>query len=219
MDFKRIVLYGTLTAHAGMASAARELSVIALFRDKALVEIDGQQRLLIPGTGSPEGIRLVSADSNEAVIEIDGRRQTYHLGQHIASRFTAKAQATVRIWPDPAGMYAAPGSINGVPVQVLIDTGATQVAMNKNEARRLGIERTHRHRGGRPHGIGDHALLPDHAPGGSGRRHRARRGPCLHRRRRLPQAITPRKLLPEPRRNAPRRRHDGVAQEVADVGA
>ena len=37
-------------------------------------------------------------------------------------------------------MYAAPGSINGVPVQFLIDTGATQVAMNKNEARRLGID-------------------------------------------------------------------------------
>ena len=141
MDFKRIVLYGTLAAHAGMASAARELSVIALFRDKALVEIDGQQRLLTPGTGSPEGILLVSADSNEAVIEIDGRRQTYRLGQHIASRFkTAKAQASVRIWPDPTGMYAAPGSINGVPVQFLIDTGATQVAMNKNEARRLGID-------------------------------------------------------------------------------
>jgi aspartyl protease family protein len=141
MDFKRIVLYGTLAAHAGMASAARELSVIALFRDKALVEIDGQERLLTPGTGSPEGIVLVSADSNEAVIEIDGRRQTYHLGQHIASRFkTARAQATVRVWPDPTGMYAASGSINGVPVQVLIDTGATQVAMNKNEARRLGID-------------------------------------------------------------------------------
>jgi aspartyl protease family protein len=139
MDFKRIVLYGTLAAHAGMA-AARELSVIALFRDKALVEIDGQERLLTPGTGSPEGILLVSADSNEAVIEIDGRRQTYRLGQHIASRFTARAQATVRIWPDPTGMYAAPGTINGVPVQVLIDTGATQVAMNKNEARRLGID-------------------------------------------------------------------------------
>ncbi|MGH8574500.1 MAG: retropepsin-like aspartic protease family protein, partial [Gammaproteobacteria bacterium] len=58
-----------------------------------------------------------------------------------ASRFkTARAKASVRIWPDPTGMYAAPGSINGVPVQFLIDTGATQVAMNKNEARRLGID-------------------------------------------------------------------------------
>ncbi len=76
MDFKRIVLYGTLAAHAGIATRARELSVIALFRDKALVEIDGQQRLLTPGSGSPEGILLVSASSNEAVIEIDGRRQT-----------------------------------------------------------------------------------------------------------------------------------------------
>ncbi|MDQ3775376.1 MAG: retroviral-like aspartic protease family protein [Pseudomonadota bacterium] len=144
MDLKRIVLYGTLAAHAGVA-AARELSVIALFRDKALVEIDGRERLLTAGTGSPEGILLlVSADSNEAVIEIDGRRQIYRLGQHIASRFkTARAQATIRIWPDPTGMYAAPGSINGVPVQFLIDTGATQVAMNKNEARRLGIDYAH----------------------------------------------------------------------------
>ena len=84
MDLKRIVLYGTLAAHAGMASAARELSVIALFRDKALVEIDGRERLLTAGTGSPEGILLVSADSNEAVIEIDGRRQTYRLGDEIS---------------------------------------------------------------------------------------------------------------------------------------
>ncbi len=141
MDFKRIVLYGTLAAHAGLASAARDLSVIALFRDKALVEIDGQQRLLTPGASSPEGVLLMSADSNEAVIEIDGRRQTYRLGQHIASRFkTARAETIVRIWPDPAGMYAAPGTVNGFPVQFLIDTGATQVAMNKNEARRLGID-------------------------------------------------------------------------------
>ena len=78
---------------------------------------------------------------HERRVDCLGRRQTYRLGQHIASRFkTAKAQASVRIWPDPTGMYAAPGSINGVPVQFLIDTGATQVAMNKNEARRLGIE-------------------------------------------------------------------------------
>jgi hypothetical protein len=76
MDLKRIVLYGTLAAHAGVA-LARELSVIALFRDRALVEIDGRERLLAAGTGSPEGILLVSADSNEAVIEIDGRRQIY----------------------------------------------------------------------------------------------------------------------------------------------
>ncbi len=140
MDFIRIMLFATLAASAGMASAVQKLAVIALFKDKALVEIDGRQRMLTRGSGSPEGVLLVSADSQEVVLEIDGRRETYRLGQHIASRFKTAAQETVRIWPDPAGMYAAQGSINGKPVEFLIDTGATQVAMNRNEARRLGID-------------------------------------------------------------------------------
>ncbi len=140
MDFIRIMLVVTLAAGAGMACAADKIAVIALFKDKALVEIDGRKRLLTRDAISPEGVLLVSADSAEAVLEIDGRRRTYRLGQHIATRFTPAAQATVRIWPDPAGMYAARGSVNGIPVQFLVDTGATQVAMNKNEARRLGID-------------------------------------------------------------------------------
>jgi aspartyl protease family protein len=141
MDFKPILLLVALAGYAGLAPAVQKIAVIALFKDQALVQIDGQKRLLKAGTTSPEGALLVSADSKEAVIEVDGRRQSYRLGQHIASRFkTAKAQATVRLWPDPAGMYSAQGSINGYPVQFLIDTGATEVAMNKHEARRLGID-------------------------------------------------------------------------------
>jgi aspartyl protease family protein len=46
----------------------------------------------------------------------------------------------VQIRRDRSGMYSTVGSINGLPVNFLVDTGATQVAMNAAHARRLGID-------------------------------------------------------------------------------
>ena len=46
----------------------------------------------------------------------------------------------VQIWPDAYGMYSIIGNINSYPVTFLVDTGATLIAMNKNEARRLGLD-------------------------------------------------------------------------------
>ena len=54
-----------------------------------------------------------------------------------------KRQAAVRefqVWRNTEGMYTTVGSINGLPVPFLVDTGATRVAINANEARRLGID-------------------------------------------------------------------------------
>jgi aspartyl protease family protein len=40
-----------------------------------------------------------------------------------------------------SGHYVAPGSINGVPVSFLLDTGATLVAVDEKLGARLGLER------------------------------------------------------------------------------
>ena len=54
------------------AYAVGKIKVVGLFKDKAIVTIDGKQRVLSKGKTSPEGILLISANSREAVIEIDG---------------------------------------------------------------------------------------------------------------------------------------------------
>ncbi len=124
------------------ASAVDSVRIVGLFSGKAVVQLDGRQRLLRSGQTSPEGVRLVSANAREAVLEINGKRGTYTLGSHISSSYAAPEgrELSVHIWPDAKGMYTVLGSINGFPVRFLVDTGATTIAMNAAEARRLGID-------------------------------------------------------------------------------
>jgi len=119
---------------------ATGIVVLGLFKDKAVVSIDGQQRVLGVGQTSPEGVTLIAASSREAVLERDGQRLTLALGSHIATTFAHPRETSVQLWADPKGMYRASGSINGFPVTLLVDTGASAVAMNATEARRLGLQ-------------------------------------------------------------------------------
>jgi aspartyl protease family protein len=46
----------------------------------------------------------------------------------------------VRIESDGRGHFVAKAKLNGRPMEVLVDTGATAIAINKSMARRLGID-------------------------------------------------------------------------------
>jgi aspartyl protease family protein len=125
---------------APLALAVDKLVVVGLTKDKAIVEVDGKRRVLSLGEDSPEGLRLRSADSRQAVIEVDGKTDTYRVGTHITSAFKGPAeQPKLRIFPDPRGMYFTDGTINGTPIHFLVDTGATTIALDKAQARSLGI--------------------------------------------------------------------------------
>jgi len=126
---------------AGNAPAAGKIVVLGLYRDRAILSIDGTQRVLAVGQTSPEGVLLVAADAEGAILEFDGRRETYTLGSHITTEFTAPAPGTtVMIAPDEQGMYRVNGSINGFQVGFVVDTGATLIAISGEEAARLGID-------------------------------------------------------------------------------
>lgn len=129
---------------------AVDIIVMGLFRNKAIVTIDGKQRVLKPGKTSPEGVSLISSNSSEAVLEFEGERKTYSLGSHISTRFKRDKQPSVSIYRNERGMFTTVGSINGFPVNFLVDTGASSVAMNRKEADRLGIDY---HLNGTPIGV------------------------------------------------------------------
>ncbi len=130
------------TAHA--VAADKQVNVLALFENKAILHIDGERRLLAAGESSPEGVVLISADPHQAVVEFDGKREILTLGT--AAIFPATEQSvaepseSISLWADPGGSFYADGSINGYPVRFLVDTGASTVAISSALARRIGID-------------------------------------------------------------------------------
>lgn len=123
------------------AQAAESVSIYALFNDKAILLVDGSRRVLKAGEESPEGVRLISAStaSDEAVIEVEGKRRVLKLGV-VISAFTVSARASTTLWASSNGFFHADGSINGVPLTFLVDTGANTIAMNIATAQRVGID-------------------------------------------------------------------------------
>jgi aspartyl protease family protein len=82
---------------------------------------------------------LLSADSQQCVLQIHGQTQTYTMGNQISVNFAPSANALVRIEQDQHGMYRSSGMINGQRVNFLIDTGASVIALSSNLAKELGI--------------------------------------------------------------------------------
>lgn len=133
-------LAAMLSLCAGGAATAADIEVLALFRDQAVVRIDGARYRLGPGERTPEGVRLLSTDAAGALLEVDGQERRYALGSKIRSSYQQTAREEVQIFRDGAGMFTTVGSINGLPVNFMVDTGASSVAMNAAQARRLGID-------------------------------------------------------------------------------
>ena len=125
----------SLTVQAGT-----DVRVVGLFSERAVVVIEGRQHVLQVGQSTPEGVRLIAADSESAVFEIDGEEVVARLDGRVTARKRTAKVREFQISRNIVGMYTTVGSINGQTVSFLVDTGATRVAINAAEARRLGID-------------------------------------------------------------------------------
>jgi len=132
--FTWLLLSCSVTVHA-----VDQLEVQGLFANKAVLLIDGNLRVLAVGEVSPEGIRVVSADSRGAVLEVDGVEKKFGLGNIVSTSFVQRKNQKETIFVNSAGMYLTFGSINGRSVRFLVDTGASAIAMNTDQAKQLGI--------------------------------------------------------------------------------
>jgi len=126
-----------ITAYA----SAMDFTVEALFKDKAMIEIDGKRVLLKAGQ-EKNGLTLVSTDTYQqiAIIEIDGQSDSYDLGRHIGGGYAKPQAKEILISADRRGSYFSNGQINGRSVNFLLDTGASSVAMSENIARGLNLD-------------------------------------------------------------------------------
>ena len=100
--FRVLALLGLLLASA---AAAQEVSVkvIALFTDKALMQVDGEQKIVMKGE-TFKGVTLQSASGRGAVVEVGGETMTLQLNQSIAGNFKKRERRKIRILANNGGM-------------------------------------------------------------------------------------------------------------------
>lgn len=124
------------------AAVAQDLYVTAnaLFEGRAMLSIDGTPRMLQVGQVSPEGVRLVSASATQAVIDIGGHRQMLSPGRDAGANFSPLARREIPIARNARNEYLVVGTINSRQLNLLVDTGASVIAMNSADARQLGID-------------------------------------------------------------------------------
>ncbi len=128
------------------------LAGTTLAQSVALSGMLGNKALLMVGAGAPhsvapgdtyQGVKVVSTSGDQAVVEIGGRRQTLRVGDAPASfggHGGAVGSGKITITAGSDGHFTAPGSINGRPVQFMVDTGASVIGLSVSEAERVGLD-------------------------------------------------------------------------------
>lgn len=94
-------------------------------------------------TYGPAMLQDVIAERNRAQSEAReqpvAQRQTIARAESREAASRSTGGRSVRIAAGRGGHFRVEARLNGAPVNVLVDTGATMVAMNESTARRLGI--------------------------------------------------------------------------------
>ncbi|WP_297365065.1 TIGR02281 family clan AA aspartic protease [Thauera sp.] len=125
---------------------AVEIALAGVFGSKVVLVVDGgMPQTLGIDQRTREGIRLRALSGRSATLEHEGRLFELRLGEHAASAQSA-GTSEVSLQADGGGHFFADAAVNGRGVRVLVDTGATLVAMGRTEAVRLGID----YRSGQP---------------------------------------------------------------------
>lgn len=121
------------------AAQAASVTVEALLPNTAVLMINGQRKTLKAGD-SYQGVKLLGADANAAVLEINGERQRLGLNRNITTNFVAPERRQLDIPRNDRMQYITSARINGRNVQVMVDTGANVVAMSARHASALGVD-------------------------------------------------------------------------------
>ena len=123
---------------------AVDVSLTGVMGSKALLTIDGRGPEAVAVGQSASGVRLISLQGDQAVVEIDGKKRPLRVGQHAGGSGSGasggEGGGKVVLTADSAGHFVTMGAINGGAARFLVDTGASFISIGASDARRLGID-------------------------------------------------------------------------------
>ncbi len=135
-----IVIFSIFFQSNGFANDT--IVVNGLFKNKAVLLINGKQHILSIGKPGPNGIELLAIEGVTVTLNINGNTQKYKLGDStaITTNYKENKEKEVLVALNTLGQFLTVGAINKQAVQFLVDTGATSVALNSAHAKQLGLD-------------------------------------------------------------------------------
>lgn len=125
------------------AAGAQSVALSGVLGSKALLVIDGGAPRALAAGDSLQEVRVVQVSGDSAIIEIKGQRQTLRLGDAPVSigRSSPGGPGSGRIVlrADSRGHFIDRGQINGKTMLYMVDTGASSVAIGRQDAERMGL--------------------------------------------------------------------------------
>jgi aspartyl protease family protein len=149
MNLANRLVFLLLLSLASAQAGAQKVALTGVMGQRALLVINDAAPAVLGAGDIRDGVKLISAQSDTAVIEILGQRQTLHVGD-VPVNFSGKSGPSgsnrIVLMAGPGGHFVSSGQINGANVRFLVDTGATDVALSVQEADRIGL----RYQSGQP---------------------------------------------------------------------
>jgi aspartyl protease family protein len=130
----------------GLAPAAwaQSVGLAGMLGGKALIIVDGASPKTVAVGDSYKGVKIVSTQGDQAVVEIDGKQHTLRVGDAPASVGGGGGDTgggnRIVLTAGNGGHFFALGQINGKSAQMVVDTGATAVSLSLQDAQRLGVD-------------------------------------------------------------------------------
>lgn len=120
--------------------AAQELGLAGIMGSKALLTINGGDPRTIALGQTVDGVKVLSIQGDQVVIEIGGKKRLLRVGQHAVGAPAADGSGKIVLTADHQGHFLTQGTINGTSVRFLVDTGATMISLSASDAHRIGID-------------------------------------------------------------------------------
>lgn len=132
------VVFSTLLLLSNVGFAA-DIDVVGLFPGKAVLVIEGgAPKTYSVGATVADNVKLVVVNESSAIFEENGKRRTIAFGEHV-NRISPSGPAQITLQSNGQGHYITQGQINGGTVTMMVDTGASMIALPASDAVRLGI--------------------------------------------------------------------------------
>ena len=140
---KALVVAVQLLAVTAGAHAASSVMLTGTIGSRAILIVNGAPPKTVAVGETFQGVKLVSLQAEQAVVEIEGKRVNLRMDTPVSiggGGGSGAGGSRIVLPADSRGHFMTQGAINGRPVTFMLDTGATSIALSADDAQRIGLD-------------------------------------------------------------------------------